>query len=411
MLSEILRQWRSPTRFRAGLSAYEKIDICRGLFAIMVVIAHSHELAWRIDPNARGSLHWLAVRVLESAAGHGVYWVMGFFVISGYCIYLSAERLVAGNSFALGQYLTARITRIVPLYYVALAFTGVVEWWIASRRPGIWPNGLSGRVFVYQMLLIQKFTETYGSYAPSWSITNEAFYYIFFGLIVVSAMRFGTRPATVGAAVCLTIGVSAQCFYRMGYRSHAILQIGLLFGLGINWFLGALVAEYRDRLVHNRMMQAIVGFWPAVLGLTMGLWCFQQIPLDVVYIGAGVAFTLMLLQFLIVDAKRNDPPEERPRSQQSLAGVLGLCSYPTYLFHGPILALTGWVIVSTKPDLDWRLTWAVSATIAIASGIALGYLVEKPALAWRAAMLKRVNRSRGHSPSTAAERPVLGINA
>ena len=143
-------------------------------------------------------------------------------------------------------------------------------------------------------MLIQNFSETYGSYAPSWSITNEVFYYVFYGLIVVGVVRFTKWPATIGMAVCLTIGVATQLVYRLGYRSNPMMQFGLLFGLGISWFMGALVAEHREWLVKNRPMQTAARFWPLLLALVIALWCTQRVHLEFVFAGSGVAFTLML---------------------------------------------------------------------------------------------------------------------
>ncbi len=396
-------------RSRRRLTAHDKVDVCRGLFAFLVVMAHGLELTWSITPDAPRHLHPLLVRMLAYAAGTGIYWVMGFFVISGYCIYLSAQRLIDGDSFPLRQYLLARATRIVPLYYIALLFTGFVEWWIATGRPTIWPNGLDPRTFLCQLLLIQNFTETYGSYAPSWSITNEVFYYIFYGLIVFGVVRFSKRPATIGMAVCLTIGVASQLVYRLGYRSNPMMQFGLLFGLGISWFFGALVAEHREWLVKNDAMRAVAKWWPFMLAVVIGLWCTQRVHLEFVFAGSGVAFTLMLMQFLIAD-ERTDGGGETPAQHRPMVAMLGLSSYPTYLFHGPILMLTGWAILYWKLNLDWRLIWVIATSAPIVSGVALGYLGERPILAWRAALLRRHAQRNRRTAYGKIERPILGIN-
>jgi peptidoglycan/LPS O-acetylase OafA/YrhL len=335
---------------------------------------------------------------------------MGFFVISGYCIYLSAERLVEGDSFQLKNYLLARLTRIVPLYYIALLFTGFVEWFIAGDRPQCWRSGLGADVFLCQLLLIQNFTQTYGSYVPSWSITNEVFYYVFYGLIVFAVARFSKWPATIGMAICLLIGIGTQLFYRLGFKSNAILQFGLLFGLGINWFLGSLVAEHRHWLLHNRGIREFARCWPLLLALSIAMWCSQRVHLEFVYTSSGMAFTLMLVRFLASDAQRNDVDEHVMSGHMSLPMILGLASYPTYLFHGPILVLTGAAILHWKLHLDWRLIWALSSSIAILIGVVLGYLAERPIMAWRASLLKRF-KSPYRSPVRAAvERPIFGMH-
>ena len=93
-----------------------------------------------------------------------------------------------------------------------------------------------------------------------------------------------------------------------------------------------------------------------------------------------------------------------------MIATLGLSSYPTYLFHGPVLMLTGWVILHAKLNLDWRLIWAVTTGGAIASGIALGYLAERPILAWRAALLRRKERAYPPRVYGTVDGPILGIN-
>lgn len=401
---------RAEQSSRRRLSTHEKIDLCRGLFAFMVVIAHGLELTWSIRPDVPGRLHWLTARLLEFATGTGIYWVMGFFVISGYCIYLSAQRLIVGDCFPLRRYLLARATRIVPLYYIALAFTGFVEWSIATSRPTTWPNGLNSRTFLYQLLLIQNFTETYGCYAPSWSITNEVFYYLFYGLIVFGLVRTCKWPATIGMAICLTIGFASAILYRTGFRSTPMMHFGLLFGLGANWFLGALVAEHRDWLVRNQAVRVVARCWPLLLALVIGLWCTQRVHLEFIFAGSGVVFTLMLVQFLIVDASPEGHTGIVLTPPSSIIETLGLCSYPTYLFHGPILMVAGSVILHWKLNLDWRLTWFLSTSIAIVTGIALGHLAERPILAWRSALLRRHESVRRPRQYGTVEGRVLGIN-
>ena len=82
------------------LHGNDKIDICRGLFAFLVVAAHGLEMTWSLHPGGSRPLHRPDVPVCSATGpGQGLYWVMGFFVISGYCIYLSAQRLIeAGRS-------------------------------------------------------------------------------------------------------------------------------------------------------------------------------------------------------------------------------------------------------------------------------------------------------------------------
>jgi hypothetical protein len=46
-----------------------------------------------------------------------------------------------------------------------------------------------------------------------------------------------------------------------------------------------------------------------------------------------------------------------------------------------------------KLQTDWRLTWLVLFLFGISSGIALGYLAERPMMRWRAGFLRRTPSS------------------
>ena len=46
-----------------GLTANDKIDICRGVFAFLVVAAHSVDIAWSIHPDAPAALSMVAASV------------------------------------------------------------------------------------------------------------------------------------------------------------------------------------------------------------------------------------------------------------------------------------------------------------------------------------------------------------
>jgi peptidoglycan/LPS O-acetylase OafA/YrhL len=387
----------SPDLARRPLCTNDKIDVCRGLFAFLVVVAHSLEVTFAMLPAARERLGSATFQVLVGAAGTGIYWVMGFFVISGYCIHLSVQRLNGPGGFPLKTYFIARLTRILPLYYLALLFAILVEWWIASDRPANWPYGLSYQVLVCQVVLLQNLTQTYGSFASSWSITNEVFYYAIYGLLVAASLGRGRRPIPMGIGVCLGVGGAMHMAYRLGLRSPAVASAALLFGLGMIWFLGALVAAHRQRLAADTRVQVMARAWPLVFAASVVLRCTYRVGIEFVLMGSGLAFTLMLIRFLGKDheyASRAAAGRPAPHPRPIIAGI-GLASYPSYLFHGPIIMLVGWVLIRLGIVLDWRWSWALLASSGIASGIIGGYLVEAPIMTWRAALLRRISSSTG----------------
>jgi peptidoglycan/LPS O-acetylase OafA/YrhL len=83
--------------------------------------------------------------------------------------------------------------------------------------------------------------------------------------------------------------------------------------------------------------------------------------------------------------------------------TLGLMSYPMYLFHGPLMMLAGsWIIRWHLTD-DWRVTLVVLTIVGIVSGVALGWLLERPLMTRRAVWLRqRKGRSAAFVPGPAA---------
>jgi peptidoglycan/LPS O-acetylase OafA/YrhL len=392
---------------QSRLSTNEKIDVCRGLFAFLVVLAHALEVAGSMDPAARARLE-APVSVLIQGAGTGIYWVMGFFVISGYCIQLSVDRLRGRGEFPAGVYFAARASRLLPLYYLALAFAVAVEYGIAPARPANWPNGLSGRA-----LLIQNFTQTFGAFAPSWSITNEAFYYAFYGVLVLALAGSRLRPERIGLGVCVIVGWALYLVYRFVLKVPAIGATSMLFALGTHWFLGAIIAAHRTFLAGNRLIQAGARAWPLVLGAAIGMKALDLARFEVVLISSGVAFALMLIRFLGQDARAGaagTAPETQPVAR-SICAALGLASYPTYLFHGPVIMLVGSILIRLGSPVDWSWIVVLMSAAGIGGGIAGGYLLEAPIMAWRSTWLKRLaatcGRGRPHERVGSFARPAL----
>ena len=156
-----------------------------------------------------------------------------------------------GKTFPLRYYLVARLSRILPLYYLALLVAIVAEQLMSSSRPSCWPHGVNISTLLAQGFILQNLIQTYGSFAPSWSITNEMFYYLFYGGVVCIALRWGIKPTKLGMSVCLALALVLGFVYFSGHRSPYLLSPALLFGLGVIWFQGALVAEYRASLRHS----------------------------------------------------------------------------------------------------------------------------------------------------------------
>ncbi|APW61671.1 acyltransferase family protein [Paludisphaera borealis] len=394
------------TASNAPYSLTEKIDVCRGVLAFLVVASHAWLMAEVFDPHWGDGLPAPIRNVVGSVAGAGQHYVMGFFVLSGYCIQGSVQRLAARDGrFPLKAYLVARLTRVLPLYYLALAFAVAVEIAIAPHRPNYWRFGLDSGTFLHQLFLTQGFTQTLGAFSASWSITNEVVYYLVFGLVAAAFGPAGSRPATIGLALTVGIGLAFQALDRAGLHHPVVPRSAILFGLGSVWFLGALTAVHADRLPTVPGLPTVARLWPLAVAASMAMRCDGRIPQRNIYLAAGVAFTLMLIHFMIQDQAAGRPASRAPRPYTAF---LALVSYPVYLFHGPVLLAFGAAVEWTDAAAPLWLLYPAGTVIGVGCCLPLGRLAERPLLAWRAGVLKRLNSAPAREPAPIAV-PALGV--
>ncbi len=384
---------RVPGAFR--LSLHEKIDICRGLFAALVVVAHSLEIAWGVHPAAKEAMPFWVHEYVVGAFGTGTYYVMGFFVLSGYCIHMSVARSMEEEHFPARRYVFARLSRVLPLYYLGLLATLAVEWAISDARPWEWPNGLNLPTFLAQIFMIQNLSQTFGSYASSWSMTNEVFYYLLYGALAYFFAGRSSRPAWVGMGICIAAAMVTQVLYVTIGRNPVVYSTGMLLGLGMLWFQGALVAIHGKEWVKIPWVRRLSRFWPLVLATAIAWKTFHLTPHGL-YLISGWAFTLMMLSF--VASAEGEEPAPVGRWREGIITALGLASYPMYLFHGQVGMLIGSWILRTGAISDWRITWAIILVAGLVSGAALGWWVERPVMTWRAGMLRRMRENGSRQP-------------
>ena len=112
----------------------------------------------------------------------------------------------------------------------------------------IWANGLNQGVLISQFLVLQNFTETYGSFAPSWSITNEVVYYGLFGGLTALVVPLKIRACVIGNSFVRDLGNLHAVRLLGGLSFDCNLEHRLAIGLGFNWFLGAQLSSVSDEL-------------------------------------------------------------------------------------------------------------------------------------------------------------------
>jgi peptidoglycan/LPS O-acetylase OafA/YrhL len=280
--------------------------------------------------------------------------VNGFFVISGFLIARSRDRL------ALGEFLWRRALRILPGFWVTLLLTAAVLAPLAALLTGARfdPGSAAGYVtanattHISQMGIADTLA---GAPYPTvwngslWTIWYECLAYIVTGL-VMTLPRFGLKSAAALHVVTLLV--------VLGQGSGVGAGVDPWFAMLFAFFTAGMVAHYvLDRIPTSGGVAAACALFLAA-GPAMGsLWWFLLAPLPLTYLMLWLGARLPIR-----------------------AGARNDISFGVYLHAYPLQQL---LVVVGAGGLGpwWMLVLAVAATAPIAWASWL--FVERPALRWR----------------------------
>lgn len=350
-----------------------RIDRLRGLLAIGVLLGHAIDLARLSTAASSGTLFSIA---MATRPFFGFVCVVGFIVLSGYCIARSTMR-----HFSPGEYIVKRATRIYPLLIVAVLLTALLEWaaYGSPYRPDMWVGGRDVRKFVAALLGFGGFKGMFGALAPSYTISFELMYYAIWGLAMWAAGR-GRRALLVSAAVCaLLIVFGSRMRESLGWFAGFVPIVGTALFPG--WLFGAALALFQAPLTRAAR---VIPLWAAWIAF---IWVHASLvdAFDLGLVGSSdydnaAYYSVLAGVFATIVATWM----ARPAPPASAADTwLGELSYPLFLVHGPVIigvqfALNAWGV---------HLTFVANLAILLAGSFAVAMivvvLVERPVMAWR----------------------------
>lgn len=152
---------------------FNTIQILRGLAAILVVVYHLS-----LGYEKRGQ-----ELIMGGLFQHGFAGVDLFFVISGFVIMHTSHRYFSKPTY-FGTFLRKRAIRIYPIYWVTLAFImgGILLLEFITKTPIAYlPTSWS--LILSSLLLLPYHPNING---VTWSLSFELYYYLVFGLLIVS---------------------------------------------------------------------------------------------------------------------------------------------------------------------------------------------------------------------------------
>lgn len=301
------------------------LDGLRFFFALWVLIDHTHNFS----PPGRG------VPLFNLS---GLTPVLCFFVISGFSIHHSVLSAPRG-------YYRRRFWRIVPINALAVAIGWFAYSALGIRSDFVTPEPSDSILnWLGCLLLLQSLLPVaVGALFPAWSLSIEAFYYLW-----APALR-GRHTFTVviaaASAVTFMLWPSIKDEY-IAIQSYGIAIAALAWA----WLAGWIALNHQRR--HREMFVTAFGACGAFCMYTQARW------FGITDLASGASSLLAWLATLLVVFYQ---PQMMPNR---VLEYLGEISYPLYLLHYPVLFVLTGTILATYPDMNYGYVQVVVATIA-----------------------------------------------
>jgi exopolysaccharide production protein ExoZ len=324
-----------------------RIDIVqalRGIAALAVVVLHVLMVTVFADREGPPYGLWLMASAVDV-----------FFIVSGFVMVVSA----ANRRPTVREFLWARVLRIVPLYWLAMALylpiiaglgQGLPPWHEALRSYLFIPYVRSGSGLPYPMLGI------------GWTLNYEMMFYLVFG----ATLLLGRRLQVLAIAVFFAGLVASRAVLTDLDAASLRLTSPLLFE-----FVGGMVLGlWLPRLSRAPLALGLAMIAAAVAVAAAGFFVDVKVPRFVQFGGPAfllVAGCLVVQRHLVV-----------PR----LLMVLGAASYSLYLFH--IIAVDAVLLVVPRGSVRDPVLVPVLIVISLIAGFAAHRWFERPLLAHNA---------------------------
>ncbi|HMD37188.1 MAG TPA: acyltransferase [Vicinamibacterales bacterium] len=364
-----------------------KVDRLRGLFAVAVVVGHAYDI------SAPATLGDTFFRILQPARNLvGFPWVVGFVVLSGFCINMSCRRQ---GTFSFRHFWLLRATRLFPMLLAAVAVAAALEWVMlgSPARPPVWPENIDVPHLFTNLIGLGGFYGRFGSLAPSYTLSFELLYYLLWSL----SLTFLTpRSASIANAAF----VAAFLFFHQqiaatlpAFASSILAPFVIV--IYIPWLLGAVMANHVEALTRSRFVTGIARLgWIALPLFLMYAWDQYRQPdltlsspgglwMAVAYYGLlGGVFAL-----IVIDSYRPGAGFQGP----VLDARLGLLSYPLFLLHGPLIVFGGYVMKLTGVRIHFMWHFVILTAVSIAVSWLVATALERRVLDARARLRERAS--------------------
>lgn len=327
------------------------IDSLRGIFALSVLAFH---FLYRYDSfiSARSDNPFTSADSVVNLDFLGLLPVFFFFIISGFVIRLTVEKVPTALDFAF-----ARFSRLYPAYWASVFLTSIIV--LASSLDQLARDPFE---ILVNLTMIQSAFDVESVDGVYWSLYVELWFYLFvFLLRFFNLWRF--LPKII---VCWTILAVAYGFLDQRVNPVPTIFANLFILKYAHFFIAGMV-------FYQIATQGGVRKFDLVILTLCLIAAFLRYPPGIALsvVGAFVVFGLVVTE-------RAEFLSARPLL------FLGTISYSLYLVHQNI----GYVVIEYL-DLGFWLEIAIATGVAIVLASGITYVVERPAQKYLRRLFKR----------------------
>jgi peptidoglycan/LPS O-acetylase OafA/YrhL len=338
----------SPSPAPGAGRRIESLDAFRGTCALAVFL--THWLLWanfrpvgeaeRLLHDCLDTVYQLFCYITWNSNGHHPA-VLGFFVLSGFCIHASRARRgadgITGPDWR--RYFSSRARRILPVYWwgtlLGLGLMALLATW-PSNNPLLAAHVTGG----WRDLLVRLFAVT--AVVPgdvilgNWSlntVSSEIAIYALYPLLYIGTRRIRWLPLLAGLIGLQFVALALLPYFPM----HWIFGTPLM--MGAYWYLGLLAAEWHFKGGGPVPAWVLLPVW----GLFLALRDLPYSPVNFVLVQMlrALGFTVLLLW--LVGREARSPAFVGHWPLRFLRWV-GQGSYSLYAVHPPVIMATTWAL-------------------------------------------------------------------
>lgn len=266
---------------------------------------------------------------LQRLFDQGYVGVSFFFVLSGFVLSLSYSERLKGGNLSRAAYILFRYARLTPLHILTAS-----PFLILALREGVFNPIVSIANLLYLQSWIPSSFYYFSLNAPSWSLSDEIFFYFsFLGLILLNKQN-KLRLALLMSAIVFLVACyverfhSGHVFFGAQTFSHWLFYIFPGFRL-LEFIVGMIIYDFWARNYFKRAYFSSLAIPTLLLAMYFGRLVPESIRMSLYY--------LPFVIFLLISHLGEEKTPSNKLFSMPLMVLLGEASFAFYLIHQPII--------------------------------------------------------------------------